>query len=619
MNRSADRREFLRANLLGGVALGLAAKEAAQPAEAAEACARASLAQDDPDPAGRQRQIERTRTRYTWDHVRIPTVPMVEKVPRSDAFSLPFLRQGFEKAADLLENFLARPGSTRPRRRGREWSRAVEAVARGGDAGAGALSELAAVVREAAGGGAGDDRPESLEDYGLLFRTIARPPIAETFRDDRVFARHRVAGPNPLTIRRVAGLDDRFPVTDALFRSVLPDDTLDAAAAEGRLYLADYRELAGVPRGLFRGVPKFVAAPLALFAVEKGSRELVPVAIQCGQEPGPANPVFTPHDGHSWLVAKTIVQVADANVHEAISHLGRTHLFVEPFVIATERQLAANHPLRLLLRPHFEGTLAINEFAHDTLLAPGGFVDELLAATLEASTQLAARAAQTWRVDEALLPLALRARGVDDADLLPKYPYRDDALLYWDAIRAWVDDYLRSYYGSEADLAADVELAAWHRELIATEGGRVAGFGALGGRDGLVDAATLVVFTSSVQHAAVNFPQFDLMTYVPNMPLAGFTDVPAGRTAGEQDFLDLLPPLSSARLQIGILYLLGTVHHTTLGLYSAGQICDSRVRGPLRRFRDDLDRAGRIIEARNRTRPDYPFLERAGIPQSINI
>ena len=42
----------------------------------------------------------------------------------------------------------------------------------------------------------------------------------------------------------------------------------------------------------------------------------------------------------------------------AVSHLGRTHLFIEPFVIATERQLGENHPLRLLLRPHFEGTLA---------------------------------------------------------------------------------------------------------------------------------------------------------------------------------------------------------------------------------------------------------------------
>jgi len=148
---------------------------------------------------------------------------------------------------------------------------------------------------------------------------------------------------------------------------------------------------------------------------------------------------------------------------------------------------------------------------------------------------------RTYRVDEALLPNALRARGVDGLEALPNYPYRDDALLYWNAIRGWVEGYLRTYYRSEADLADDFELANWYRELIAPDGGRVAGFGedgALGGLENLIDAVTLLVFTSSVQHAAVNFPQFDLMTYTPNMPLAGFTAAPRSREASGQDFLD---------------------------------------------------------------------------------
>src|SRR6185436_3930437 len=101
---------------------------------------------------------------------------------------------------------------------------------------------------------------------------------------------------------------------------------------------------------------------------------------------------------------------------------------------------------------HFEGTLAINELAHLTLLAPGGFVDELLAGTREASLALAADGVRTYRVDA--------------ADVLPNYPYRDDALLYWNAIHRWVDGYLRIYYRSEADLAGDLELANWYRELV---------------------------------------------------------------------------------------------------------------------------------------------------------
>jgi arachidonate 15-lipoxygenase len=621
MLTSSDRRGFLRTSVAGGLGLGLAGNRSVLGGPIESLCREPLLPQDDPNPRARLRRLEKTRSRYTYDYTRVPTLPMVEKVPPSEEFSLPWLLQGANRVADLIENFTHRPVGARGSN-ALACRRVVEMLAAGRAINGGAADTLLRLACQSAADPAGHDRPESLDDYAALFRTIAPPAIVDTFQDDRVFARQRVGGANPLVIRQVCGLDDRFPVTDAIFGSVLPGDRLEAAAREGRLYLADYSELQDVQKGFFRSAPKFLSAPLALFAVDKRSGELIAIAVQCEQVPGPDNPVFTPHDGRAWSIAKTIVQIADANMHEAVSHLGRTHLFMEPFVIATERQLAENHPLRLLLRPHFEGTLAINELAHRRLLAPGGFVDELLAGTLEASISLAVAAVRTYRVDEALLPIALRARGVDAAEALPSYPYRDDALLYWNAIHAWVNDYLRTYYRSEADLANDFELASWYRELIAPDGGRVAGFGedgTLGGLENLIDAATLLVFTSSVQHAAVNFPQFDLMTYTPNMPLAGFTAAPASREASGQDFLDLLPPLPAARLQLVILYLLGTVHYTTLGMYSPGELCDPRLQEPRERFRAELERIGTVIEDRNRVRPPYSFLDRRGIPQSINV
>jgi arachidonate 15-lipoxygenase len=208
---------------------------------------------------------------------------------------------------------------------------------------------------------------------------------------------------------------------------------------------------------------------------------------------------------------------------------------------------------------------------------------------------------------------------VDDPAAFPDYPYRDDALLYWNAIRAWVRAYLGRYYGSEAAVAADPELSAWHRELTAADGGRIAGWDAVGGIEGLSDVATLIIFTSSVQHAAVNFPQFDLMTYMPNMPLAGFSPTPVPREASEQDYLALLPPLSYARRQITILYVLGTIHYTRLGDYGPGEICDGRVQDALAAFKASLVQAGGTIADRNAKRLPYPFLAPAGIPQSINI
>jgi hypothetical protein len=81
----------------------------------------------------------------------------------------------------------------------------------------------------------------------------------------------------------------------------------------------------------------------------------------------------------------------------------------------------------------------------------------------------------------------------------------------------------------------------------------------------------------------------------------------------------MLPPLSYARRQITILYVLGTIHYTALGRYGPEQICDPRVQGALLAFQHELDAAGRTIEERNLARPPYAFLSPAGIPQSINI
>ena len=191
-----------------------------------------------------------------------------------------------------------------------------------------------------------------------------------------MFAAMRVAGPNPLMIERMKALDARLPITEEQYQSVMgTQDSLEKAVADGRLYLADYSVFDGAVNGSFPAAQKFNYAPLALFAVPPGGQSLVPVAIQCAPQPGPDNPIFLPRDGDSWLIAKTIVQIADANFHEAVSHLGRTHLFIEPFIIATHNQLSPTHPLFILLTPHFEGTLAINDAAQRRLIVSCGLVD----------------------------------------------------------------------------------------------------------------------------------------------------------------------------------------------------------------------------------------------------
>ncbi|MEH2308082.1 lipoxygenase family protein [Nostoc sp.] len=468
----------------------------------------------------------------------------------------------------------------------------------------------------------------SFKDYENLFPVISLPAIAKTYQEDEVFAYMRVAGYNPVMIERVTTLSDRFPVTDEHYQAVMgTDDSLAAAGLEGRLYLADYKILDGAINGTFPHEQKYLYAPLALFALPKGSdptRLLRPIAIQCGQTPGTDYPIVTPNSGkYAWLFAKTVVQIADANIHEAVTHLARTHLFVGVFAIATARQLPLTHPLRILLRPHFDGTLAINDAAQRTLIAPGGGVDRLLSASIDNSRVLAVLGLQSYGFNSAILPNQFQQRGVDDPNLLPIYPYRDDALLVWDAIHQWVWDYLNLYYPTDEDIQKDRALQAWAAEIPAYDGGRIPDFGEDGGiktLNYLIDATTLIIFTASAQHAAVNFPQKDLMGYAAAIPMAGY--LPAStlkREVTEQDYLNLLPPLDQAQRQYNLLSLLGSVYYNKLGEYEQGYFTDEKVKPLLQAFQSNLQQVENTIKQRNLHRPSYEYLLPSKIPQSINI
>ncbi|WP_138501512.1 lipoxygenase family protein [Nostoc sp. PA-18-2419] len=468
----------------------------------------------------------------------------------------------------------------------------------------------------------------SLKDYEKLLPEIPLPAIASTYEQDEVFAYMQVAGFNPLMIERVKSLSERFPVTDEDYQAVMgSEDCLSAAGEEGRLYLADYKILEGAINGTYPHEQKYLYAPLALFALPRSSqanRLLRPIAIQCGQTPGPDYPIVSPSSGkYAWLFAKTIVQIADANFHEAVSHLGRTHLFVGPFVMATYRQLPINHPLRILLHPHFEGTLAINDAAQRVLIAAGGGVDRLLSSSIDNSRVLVVRGLQSYGFNDAMLPKQFQQRGVDDVNLLPVYPYRDDALLVWQAIYQWVSDYLKLYYSNDNDIKQDIALQAWAAEAQADDGGRVLDFGENGGIqtfDYLVDAVTLIIFTASAQHGAVNFPQKDLMSYAPALPLAGYLPASKLKTqVTEQDYLNLLPPLDQAQRQLNLLSLLGSVYYNRLGDYPKGYFTNPQVKPLLQAFQENLQQVEDTINQRNLHRPPYKYLLPSRIPQSINI
>ena len=478
----------------------------------------------------------------------------------------------------------------------------------------------------------GASDPRSLESYREIFKTIDIPAIAYTFQDDREFARLRVAGPNAVLIELVEGaVPASCPITEEQYAAIVPNDTLSAALADGRIFQCDYKDLATIEPGEWNGNAKYLTCPVALFAVPPQSGSLVPIAINCDPS-NPACQVITPSSDPDmqwgWEMAKFCVQAADGNYHELFAHLARTHLVIEAVAVATHRHLPDQHPLWALLVRHFEGTMFINWAAAVSLITKGGPIDHIFAGTIESSQATAAKARLSFNFSTGALPADLAARGFGPDSRLSDYPYRDDALLVWGAIEGWVSNYVSVYYADDSDVAGDTELAAWASAIAGA--GSLEGFNAPTTIAELVQVCTMIIFTGSAQHAAVNFPQRAIMEFAPAVTGAMWQQAPDEQAnATKADWLAMLPPQEMALEQLKVLYLLGSIYYRPLGTYLSPQfpypqwfqdpdiIGDD---GPLARFEAALAGVEQTITQRNDNRlHPYPFLMPSLIPSSTNI
>lgn len=535
------------------------------------------LPQHDPSPGRRYRQLAAAMDTYRYDHV--GPIALLAHLPSSDRFGANYLL----KRALTAGRFALNIGAVR----------------------------VAQALRP--------DR--TLDDYRRYFPLIRRKPaVMPVYAEDEVFGWQRVAGPNPLDVARLTEAPPDFAVDDAVISAALgPGITLDAAIAGGRLFVTDYSALWPAASTLDdRAGERFLCAPKVLYAL--AGRALQPIAIQLRPTPGPDNPIFTPADGSDWTAAKLYAQCADTTSHEMTHHLAQTHLVLEPVAIAARRRLARQHPVGILLEHHLENLLAINDFGRQTLINPGGFLDQLMPGWLHETMGIVADgvARYTWGAQD--FHADLDRRGLRDAPAELDVPYRDDGDLVWKAIHRYVEDYVGLYYLVPADVADDAELQRWVEEM--QREGRARGLPTdLQTPEQLVALLTQILWMSGPKHAAVNYAQWDYIAYVPNMPFSLYGPAPHGKGTfqTDDDVLRVLPPRDETLKQILLMEALTGWQHTRLGHYRDGAFSDRRVAPLVARFQRDLADAERIIERRNRRRlVPYPYLLPSAIPNSTN-
>ncbi|XP_067249526.1 polyunsaturated fatty acid 5-lipoxygenase-like isoform X3 [Chanodichthys erythropterus] len=435
-----------------------------------------------------------------------------------------------------------------------------------------------------------------IADFGKIFVNIKNHVsdyVMQNWNKDFMFGYQFLNGSNPMMIRKCMKLPDKFAVTQEMVKGSLDRGlTLQEELKAGNIYIADYAILEGVQANATDpNTQQYLAAPFCLL-YKNSQKEIVPIAIQVPATAGEANTVFLPSDNqYDWMLAKMWVKSSDFNVHQLVIHILRTHLTSEVFAIAMYRQLAAVHPVYKLLIPHVRFTVAINTAGREKLICESGLFD--------------------------------KARGVED---LPNYYYRDDGMMVWEAMKSFVSDVVKIYYGSDEKVQQDKEIQAFVKDVCVgmKNGPKSCEFpDSLKTQEQLVELLTVVIFTASAQHAAVNFGQYDWYAWVPNSPSTMRKPPPAQKGQVDMKYImESLPDRGRSCWHLGAVWALSQFQDNELflGEYPDKYFTEQPVMKAIETFRKKLAEVTNIIKSRNENlKLPYWYLSPDRIPNSVAI
>ncbi|XP_061534911.1 polyunsaturated fatty acid lipoxygenase ALOX15B-like [Phycodurus eques] len=455
-----------------------------------------------------------------------------------------------------------------------------------------------------------------------LITVLLSDYVQEHWKEDEFFAYQFLNGVHPTLIRRCKTLPKNFPVTDDMI-SIPDGSNLSQELKQGNIYMCDYKNLDGMPANIIQGVQQYLMAPLVLFH-KRPNDKLMPIAIQLKQTPAEDNPIFLPSDStYDWLTAKIFVRSADFTEHQLNAHLLRTHLLAEAFSVSLLRNLPMVHPIYKLLIPHTRYTLQINELARQRLIGPTGVLTMFTASGGDSLMKIVAKSLSSITYSSLCLPDDIAARDMQD---VPNFYYRDDGLQLWNIIFKYVQGVIQFYYKSDDEVRRDSELQTWigdifeHGFLSQPQTGIPQSFTTV---SELIKFATMVMFTSSCQHAALNTGQYDYGGWMPNTPATLQRPPPTKKgTTSEATMLQTLPVINVTAQGMATVWLLSrqSSDFVSLGQYSEDHFTENTPRQLQKDFKVELDMLSIAINNRNKgLEIPYTYLDPNNVENSVAI
>uniref|UniRef100_A0AAX7U6H7 Lipoxygenase domain-containing protein n=1 Tax=Astatotilapia calliptera TaxID=8154 RepID=A0AAX7U6H7_ASTCA len=446
--------------------------------------------------------------------------------------------------------------------------------------------------------------------------------VSKHWKEDAFFGYQFLNGTNPILIQRCTQLPNNLSVTD---ETVFPDGQHNLAEEmeKGNIFLCDYKILDEVESNTINGNKQFLMAPLVLLW-KNNADQLMPVAIQLKQKPTKDNPIFYPSDSeYDWLLAKTFVRSANFNLYELNAHLLRTHLLAEVFAVSLLRNLPMVHPLYKLLIPHTRYTLNINFLARMLLISKGGTFAKFTSSGGEGALTILRRSLTSLTYTSLCIPDDIEECGLKD---VPSFYYRDDGLKLWDIIHRLVKSTLAFYYKTDAEVQEDTELQNWIKEIFQygflsqETTGIPQEFSTM---DEMVKFVTMVIFTCSAQHSAVNSGQYDFGGWMPNSPTTMELPPPKEKgTTTEKTILDTFPSVNTTVHAMATLWLLSKESSDSifLGNYPEKHFTERFPLLKIKEFQEELKKLSADIKARNsRLDLPYTYMDPEVVENSVSI
>nr|VDD51757.1 unnamed protein product [Brassica oleracea] len=460
---------------------------------------------------------------------------------------------------------------------------------------------------------------ELIRNDGERFLKFPLPDVLKqsrsAWRTDEEFAREMLAGLNPVVISRLKDFPPKSNLDSAKYGNQnssireghiephMNGTSVQEALEQNKLFLLDHHDaLMPYLTRINSTNTKTYATRTLLLLQEDGT--LKPLAIELslphaqGESHGSVSKIFTPSEkgveGTVWQLAKAYAAVNDSGYHQLISHWYnrlcycfcrlQTHAVIEPFIIASNRQLSVVHPIYKLLHPHFRDTMNINALARHVLINSDGVLERTVFPSRYAM-EMSSSIYKSWVFTDQALPKDLLKRGVAVEDpssdngvklLIEDYPFAVDGLEIWSAIKTWVTEYCSIYYKNDRTVQTDTEIQSWWTELRTEGHGDIqheSWWPSMQTRDDLMETCTIIIWIASALHAAVNFGQYPYAGFLPNRPTVSRRFMPEPGTKEyteleeneEVAFLKTITPQLQTLLGISIIEILSM--HSTDEIY----------------------------------------------------